>query len=73
MVDTLKTFRYPGAYKPFGVLIFVFLFQQFSGSYAIIFYAVSLFKVTSSSVHIPSLVRTSESPPTRTCLQSSLG
>ena len=51
MGDTLRAFRYPGAYKPFAVLIFVFIFQQLSGSYAIIFYAVTLFKVTSSVLH----------------------
>ena len=54
MMDTLKTFRYPAAYKPFGVLVFVFLFQQLSGSYAIIFYAVTLFKVQSSTSSLSS-------------------
>ena len=43
LVETLKTFKYPGAYKPFMILLFVFFFQQLSGSYATIFYAVTLF------------------------------
>lgn len=31
-------------YKPFGILIGLFLFQQISGPYAIVFYAVDLFR-----------------------------
>ena len=42
--QTLAAFRYPGAYKPFIILLLVFIFQQLSGSYAVIFYAVTLFK-----------------------------
>ena len=58
MLDTLKTFRFPGAYKPLLVLIFVFIFQQLSGSYAIIFYAVSLFKDigVSTNPYVPAIV-----------------
>lgn len=41
------TFRHllkqPRVYKPFGILIGLFLFQQISGPYAIVFYAVELF------------------------------
>ena len=55
--ETLRTFRYPGAYKPFLILLFVFLFQQFSGSYAVIFYAVTLFKDigVSTNPYIPAI------------------
>ena len=49
--QTLAAFKYPGAYKPFSILLLVFIFQQLSGSYAIIFYAVTLFKVTYSVLH----------------------
>ena len=58
MMDTLKTFRFPGAYKPLLVLIFVFIFQQLSGSYAIIFYAVSLFKDigVSTNPYVPAII-----------------
>ena len=58
MLDTLKTFRFPGAYKPLLVLIFVFIFQQLSGSYAIIFYAVSLFKDigVSTNPYVPAII-----------------
>ena len=58
MLDTLKTFRFPGAYKPLLILIFVFIFQQLSGSYAIIFYAVSLFKDigVSTNPYVPAII-----------------
>lgn len=33
----------PNVYKPLLVLIFLFIFQQISGGYVIIFYAINLF------------------------------
>lgn len=39
-----KLLKQPTAYKPFGILIGLFLFQQISGPYAIVFYAVDLFR-----------------------------
>ena len=56
--ETLKTFKYPGAYKPFMILLFVFFFQQLSGSYAVIFYAVTLFKDigVSTNPYIPAIL-----------------
>ena len=56
--QTLKAFKYPGAYKPFSILLLVFIFQQLSGSYAVIFYAVSLFKNigVSTSPYIPAII-----------------
>lgn len=43
-IDTLAAFGHPSAYKPFVILNMVFLLQQCTGTYAIIFYAVGLFK-----------------------------
>ena len=56
--ETLTAFKYPGAYKPFSILLLVFIFQQLSGSYAVIFYAVSLFKNigVSTSPYIPAII-----------------
>ena len=56
--QTLAAFRYPGAYKPFIILLLVFIFQQLSGSYAVIFYAVTLFKNigVSTSPYIPAII-----------------
>lgn len=36
------TYCRPAIYKPFIVLIVLFMFQQLSGGYAIIFYAIEL-------------------------------
>lgn len=38
-------FAQPRVYKPFLILISLFFFQQISGPYVIIFYAIDLFKV----------------------------
>ena len=38
-----KWYRQPRVYKPLSVLLMIFIFQQISGSYAIIFYAVNIF------------------------------
>ena len=42
--DNLNLYREPIVYKPMLVLGFLFLFQQLSCAYAIIFYAVDLFR-----------------------------
>lgn len=39
----LKLLMQPKVYKPFFVLIALFFFQQISGPYVIIFYAIDLF------------------------------
>lgn len=39
----LELFKQPRVYKPFTVLIILFFFQQISGPYVIIFYAIDLF------------------------------
>lgn len=39
----LSQFKHPKVYKPFAVLILLFFFQQISGPYVIIFYAIDLF------------------------------
>ena len=56
--QTLAAFKYPGAYKPFSILLLVFIFQQLSGSYAVIFYAVTLFKNigVSTSPYVPAII-----------------
>lgn len=40
----LNIYKEPIVYKPLILLLFLFLFQQLSGAYAIIFYAVDLFR-----------------------------
>lgn len=37
-------FLHPNVYRPFIVLIGLFVFQQLSGPYVIVFYAIDLFK-----------------------------
>jgi len=39
-----REFLEPEAYKPLGIMISLWFFQQFSGNYAVIFYAVDIFK-----------------------------
>lgn len=36
-------YQQPQVYKPFAILVVLFVFQQLSGGYAIVFYAVNLF------------------------------
>lgn len=43
MKHLLTQFRQPKVYRPFFVLIGLFCFQQVSGPYLIIFYAIDLF------------------------------
>ena len=54
----LSLFRRPAAYKPFLILLFVFIFQQLSGSYAVIFYAVNVFRDigVSTNPYIPAII-----------------
>ncbi|XP_075223390.1 trehalose transporter 1-like protein isoform X1 [Lycorma delicatula] len=40
----IRSFFTPNGYKPFFILFFLFLFQQFSGIYITIFYAVTFFQ-----------------------------
>ena len=56
--ETLSSFRFPAAYKPFLILLFVFIFQQLSGSYAVIFYAVNVFSDigVSTNPYIPTII-----------------
>lgn len=44
MRSYLNIYKQPIVYKPLILLLFLFLFQQLSGAYAIIFYAVDLFR-----------------------------
>ena len=56
--ETLALFKRPAAYKPFLILMFVFVFQQLSGSYAVIFYAVNVFRDigVSTNPYIPAII-----------------
>lgn len=44
MKKNLLVYREPIVYKPLITLIIIFIFQQLSGAYVIIFYAISLFE-----------------------------
>ncbi|XP_018561702.1 facilitated trehalose transporter Tret1-like isoform X1 [Anoplophora glabripennis] len=44
MKKNLRVYRDPIVYKPLITLIIIFIFQQISGAYVIIFYAIELFK-----------------------------
>lgn len=41
---SFKIYTQPKVYKPLILLICLFIFQQLSGAYAVIFYAVNLFQ-----------------------------
>ena len=47
--STLHELSKPSAYKPFLLLIGIFILQQSTGTYAVIFYAVNVFQVRPSS------------------------
>jgi len=42
---TLQELSKPTAYKPFILLLAIFLLQQSTGTFAVIFYAVNVFQV----------------------------
>ena len=44
--STFTELQKPSAFKPFLLLIVVFVLMQATGTYAVIFYAVSVFKVS---------------------------
>ncbi len=44
VASTLAAFRQPSAYKPFLILVTTFFLQQTTGTYAVIFYAVNVFR-----------------------------
>uniref|UniRef100_A0A1B6LRS5 Major facilitator superfamily (MFS) profile domain-containing protein n=1 Tax=Graphocephala atropunctata TaxID=36148 RepID=A0A1B6LRS5_9HEMI len=46
----LKALIRPNGYKPFLLLIFIYFFQQFSGIYITIFYAVSFFEDVGAAI-----------------------
>lgn len=48
--STLKRFFQPTGYKPLLILTGLFGFQQFSGIYITLFYAVTFFQVTLSTI-----------------------
>lgn len=41
-LETLSNFKYPQVYKPFFIMNMFFFFQQFSGIFVVIFYAVEV-------------------------------
>ena len=43
-IQIWKEFLKPEAYKPLSLLIVIWIFQQFSGNYAVVFYAVDIFE-----------------------------
>ncbi|KAF5284926.1 hypothetical protein FQA39_LY16881 [Lamprigera yunnana] len=50
-VDKLKMFFEPTAYKPLLILTGLFVFQQFSGTYITLFYAVPFFKDVGTEIN----------------------
>lgn len=44
-INKIKAFLKPTGYKPLGILFGLFFFQQFSGIYITLFYAVTFFEV----------------------------
>jgi len=45
----VKVLKEPQVYKPLIILLFIFLFQQASGSYILIFYTINIFRNLSSN------------------------
>ncbi|CAG9808596.1 unnamed protein product [Chironomus riparius] len=45
----VKVLKQPQVYKPLIILLFIFLFQQASGSYILIFYTINIFRNLSSN------------------------
>lgn len=48
--STLHELRRPSAFKPFMLLIAIFVLMQSTGTYAVIFYAVNVFQVKSQGL-----------------------
>ncbi|KAF5284232.1 hypothetical protein FQR65_LT00232 [Abscondita terminalis] len=51
LMDKVKMFFEPTAYKPLLILIGLFVFQQFSGTYITLFYAVTFFKEVGTDIN----------------------
>ncbi|KAK5638950.1 hypothetical protein RI129_013245 [Pyrocoelia pectoralis] len=51
VMDRAKMFCEPTAYKPLLILTGLFVFQQFSGTYMTLFYAVSFFKDVGTNIN----------------------
>ncbi|KAK4878048.1 hypothetical protein RN001_010554 [Aquatica leii] len=51
LVDKIKMFLEPTVYKPLLILFGLFIFQQFSGTYIMLFYAVSFFKEVGTDIN----------------------
>lgn len=49
LVVLVKLLKEPQVYKPLIILLFIFLFQQATGSYILIFYTINIFRNLSSN------------------------